>query len=592
MLNCFKASILGLLPIFLFISCKPANNQSSAIEVAASTNLVQSHLPQGEFGHQLILAILGDPKTFNDIIAEDLSSRQFTGLMFEGLTTLNAATDEVEPNLAERWEIGADQQTFTFHLRTNVFWNDGQKFTADDVVFTFNDLIYNTNIATQLRLFFSVNGKPFTVEKVDDYTVRFKTPGIYAPFIQFMSQAILPKHKLENAVNNGTFEETWNINTPPKDLVGTGPFRLKNYQFGQRAIFERNPYYWKAAPDGKRLPYLDNVIYELARDQNALFVKFVSGQSDLYSGLRPEDISLAKRFTKTRDFRIVERGPADGTLFFWFNQNPGKNPETGKPFLPVYKRQWFEKTAFRQAVSYVIDRQGIIDGIFMGMGTPLWSMESAANRRWFNPAVKQYPRDLKQARQLLLEAGFRYNPHGLLEDAKGNLVEFTLMTNVENAIRKDLASIIRENLREIGITVHLQFMDFNAMISKVADTFDYEACLLGLGGGANDPSSGLAVLQSSGRLHQWFPSQKTPATAWEARIDELMQLQLQTLDFAKRKTYYDEVQAIMAEQQPFIFLVTPLAFSGIKNRWRNLQMPLNPGASLMWNLEEIWAAYR
>lgn len=576
----------------MLISCKPANNQSSSIEIATSTNLVQSQLPQGEFGHQLILAVGGDPKTFNDIIAEDLSSRQFTSLMFEGLTTLNAATDDVEPNLAERWEIGEDQQTFTFYLRTNVFWNDGQKFTADDVVFTFNDVIYNTNIATQLRLFFSVNGKPFTVEKVDDYIVRFKTSGIYAPFIQFMSQVILPKHKLEQAVKNGTFEETWGINTPPRDLVGTGPFRLKDYQFGQRAIFERNPYYWKAAPDGRRLPYLDNVIYEFAKDQNAMFVKFVSGQSDLHSGLRPEDISLAKRFAKTRDFRIVERGPADGTQFFWFNQNPGKNPETGKPFLPVYKRNWFEKTAFRQAVSYAIDRQGIIDGVFMGMGEPLWSVESAANRRWFNPNVKQYPRDLKQARQLLLDAGFRYNPHGLLEDAKGNLVEFSLMTNVENATRKDLASIIRENLREIGITVKLQFLDYNAMISKIADTYQYEACLLGLGGGANDPSSGLAVLQSSGRLHQWFPNQKEPATPWEARIDELMQLQLQTLDFTKRKIYYDEVQEIMAEQQPFIFLVTPLAFSGIKNRWRNWQMPLNPGASLMWNLEEIWAVYR
>ena len=584
---------LLLFPLFLS-ACKPtANNKHETMPLAFySTNLVVSKMPQGQFGHQLIMAIPGDPKTFNDIIAEDLSSRQFTGLMFEGLTTRNATTDEIEPSLAERWEIGADQQTFTFYLRTNVFWNDGQRFTADDVIFTYNDLIYNTNIASQLRLFFSVNGQPFTVKKIDNSTVSFQTPGIYAPFIQFMSQPILPKHKLESAVTNGTFEEAWGINTPPKDVVGTGPFRLSDYQFGQRAIFERNPYYWKAAPDSKRLPYLQNIIYEFVRDQNAMFIKFVSGQCDIHSGLRPEDVSLAKRFAKVRDFRIVARGPADGTQFFWFNQNPGKNSETGKLFLSAYKRQWFEKTTFRQAISFAIDREGIIDGIFMGMAAPLWSIESEANKRWFNPNVKKYPLDLAQSRQLLLKAGFRYRDDGNLEDDKGNLVEFNLMTNVENASRKDLASIIRENLKAIGITVNLQFVDFNAMISRVADTYDYEACLLGLGGGANDPSAGLAVLQSSGRLHQWFPNQETPATSWEARIDELMQLQLQTLDFSQRKVYYDEVQAIMAEQQPFIFLVTPLAFTGIKNRWRNLQMPINPGDSLMWNLEEIWAAYR
>lgn len=553
-------------------------------------------MPQGRYGGHLVIPTLGDPKTFNAILAEEQSSTEILGFLFEGLTTTDPVTKETHPHLAESWDIGPDQQTFVFHLRRDVLWNDGQPFTADDVVFTFNDLIYNPAVPNRLALFYAVDGKPFRVEKVDSHTVKFTTPGVYAPFLQFIAQPILPRHKLEAPVKSGEFMRTWGINVAPAGLVGTGAFRLRSYRPGQRTVLERNPLYWRAGPDGRRLPYLDHVIIEIRRDVNAMFLAFMSGKTDLSDAdgnvIRPEDVALAKRLAPVRDYQVVERGPSSSTGFFWFNQNPGTNAATGGFHVAPHKRAWFSDVRFRQACSHAVDRQGIIDSVYLGMGRPLYSCETPANIRWFNPDVRQYPRDLAKARALLAEAGFTWRADGTLQDAKGNPVEFDLITNQGNTIRADLANVLRNNLAEIGIRMRPQLIDFNLLVAKLSDTFDYEAALLGLGGGAEDPSSALAVLLSSGRMHQWHPSQAAPATAWEARIDELMNAQLKTLDYATRKAYYDEVQAIMAEQQPFIYLVSPLAHGGIRNRVGNTRFPPTSFGSLIWNAEELYISER
>lgn len=144
-------------------------------------------------------------------------------------------------------------------MRKDVLWSDGVPLTADDVVFTFNDLIFNPDVANSSADIFTIDGKPFKVTKVDDHTVQFVLPVKFAPFLRSMSQPIFPKHKLAKSVEEKKFNFTWGIDTDPKEIVGQGAFILAEYHPGESIILKRNPLFWRTTAEGERLPYLDEI---------------------------------------------------------------------------------------------------------------------------------------------------------------------------------------------------------------------------------------------------------------------------------------------------------------------------------------------
>lgn len=545
-----------------------------------------SPYPPGKYGGRMIDVSPGEPATFNPLITEDATASGFIGMMSSGLTSYDSIKEKVIPGLAKSWDVAADGKAFTFHLRKGVCWSDGHPFTADDVVFTFQ-CIYDKRFATRGAYDYSIEGKPFIVEKIDDCTVHFQTPDVYAPFLMTVGGVnLLPKHKLEMAYQDGTLMKALNISVArnqPEEIVSTGMFKLRSYVPGERIVFEPNPHFYMADSQGQRLPYIDYYVVKFVKDANASTVAFAAGLTDS-EGLSPDNVGWVSHSTKTYDFSIRDRGPSTASTFIWFNQNPGYNAG-GKPFVASYKLKWFQNKLFRQAISYAIDRQGIVEGVLFGRGAPLWGPESPANHKWYNPNVKTYLYNPDRALELLTEASFKKKGDGYLYDADGHKVEFTLMTNQENPLRQNIATIFMENMKAIGISVKLQFQDFGTFVGKIQDSYDYEAGLLGLTGGG-DPVGGMSVYVSSGRLHQWNPNQKQPATPWEARIDELMVRQLKTLDEAKRREYYFEVQQIMSEELPFIYLITPNTYAGLKNRWLNLDIPSQ--GSVLWNLQSVW----
>lgn len=545
-----------------------------------------SELPPGETGAILVQGSPGQPNTFNRLVSEDATSGAAIDLMLEGLTRYDPVREEIMPALAESWDVSDDSKTFTFHLRQGIRWSDGHPFTADDVVFTF-EAIYDERFPNRGAYDLSVDGEPFVVEKVDDFTVTITTPEIYAPFLLFMSREILPRHKLQQAFDDGTLLREWSIGTAqhnPEEIIATGPFRLHSFTAGQRIIFEANPHYWRVDEAGQRLPYIDFIIMSFVSDQNSAMAAFANGRTDVES-ITPDNVTWVRNYEERHDFTVHERGPSTGSNFIWFNQNPGTDG-AGNPYLPPHKLRWFTDQRFRQAVSYGINREGIIEGVLFGRGRPLWGPESPANAKWYNPDVKTYPYDPERSRELLREAGFRWDNAGRLFDSENNRVAFNLITNHENPIRTAMATVFRENMQEIGIDVQVQFLDFGTLVTKIQSSFDYDAGLLGFTGSI-DPSGGMSIYHSRGRLHQWNPSQEEPATEWEARMDELMVAQLKTLDEDLRREYWGEVQQIMSEQVPFIYLVTPNAYVGLKNRWQNVEIPTI--GSVIWNLDEIWA---
>ncbi len=551
-----------------------------AVELAAEYN------PQiGNYGGRLILNSISNPKSFNPIIAQETSTTAITQYIFEGLTRVSGVTNEPEPALAKSWEVSGDGLVWTIYLRDDVRWNDGKPFTADDVVFTYNQLVYNKSIPSSSRDIFTIKGKEFTVEKVDDFTVRFTTPMKFAPFLRGLAQEILPKHILEEPVRNGAFNSTWGVNSRPEEIVGTGPFMLERFEASQRVVLKRNPYYWQTDAKGNRLPYLDGIILLIVPDQDVALLKFQEGETDFYA-LRGSDYPVLKPLEQAKNFTIFRVGPAFGTNFLVFNQNPEKNPESGKPYVDPKKLKWFTDARFRRAVAHAIDRQGIIDLALNGLGYPQHSSMSPSAGYFYNPDVVKYEYSPEKSRNILAQAGFSdRNADGFLEDTDGNTVEFTLFTNAENTVRVKIGSIIQKDLKTVGMRVHFTPLEFNNIVDKLANTFDWDCILLGLTGGV-EPHFGKNVWHSSGQLHEWYPRQEKPATEWEARIDEIFEQAVQELDREKRKELYDDWQLIVSEQAPLIYTVLPESIFAVRNKFGNL-FPTPTGGAFH-NIEEIY----
>lgn len=570
-------------------SAAPPQNPAASYPLPDPPVVVSCHA--GIRGGQLVLGELREPKTFNFLISDEASSRYIGRFMFWGLLNFDVPTQTVKPGLADFWTNSPDGKTWTFKLRKNLYWSDGTPLTADDVVFTWNDIIYNPAIPNPIRDEFIIDGKKFTVTKVDDWTIQVTTPEVYAPFLQAFGYdvPIYPKHTLAQYAN-ASFPSAYGVNWNPGDIVGEGPYRLKEYKQGQYAVLERNPYFIEVDTNGTRLPYFDEIIFTVAPDYNAQYLGFLAGQSDAVDSIYPYDYDEFKAKAAEGKFNLIDPGIGLVTTFFWFNENTNINPQTGKPYVDPVKLKWFRNTKFRQAISYAINRDAILKSVEDGHGVPQYGYLTSGYQNWYDPNIKTYPYDPEKALGLLKEIGIeKRNGDDFLTDADGNRIEFIFNTNIENNERNKMAVLITSDLQKIGIHVIFQPIEFNELITKTDDTFDYDCILLGnYSDTGTDPYGSMNVIKSSGYDHNWFPRQKTPSTPWEARIDELMDAQMQTLDLARREKDLDEVLEILAEQQPMIFTVTPIYYAAIRSDIGNVRATALSYYEATWNAEELY----
>jgi peptide/nickel transport system substrate-binding protein len=545
----------------------------------------------GVRGGKLIISEIGDPKTFNCITANEESSQDILRFMFWGLLNFNVPNQKVEPGLADFWTNSPDGKTWTFRLRKNLRWSDGAPLTADDVVFTWNDVIFNPKIDNVMRDPFTINGKKFTIKKLDDLTVQVTTPEVFAPFLAtFGTVSIIPKHILGKSVADGTFSSAYGVNSKPDEVVGSGPYRLREYKAAQYTILERNPYFLEVDPKGTRLPYFDDVIFTVVPDFDAMSLRFLSKESDVDDDVLPYQYDTFRAAANQGKFKLLEPGVGLEMEFLCFNENTNVNPQTGKPLVDPVKLKWFRNTKFRQAISYAINRQEIIKSVEFGRAIPAYGFDTPGDKKWYNPNIQTYPYDPAKAVELLKEIGIeKRNGEDFMTDSNGNKIEFVININTGSPGATKQALLVISDLNKLGIKAILQPIQFNVLITKLTDTYDYECAFSALGsGGFADPSDSMNVLESSGFTHDWFPQQKTPSTPWEARIDQLMNDQMQTLDEARRKKDFDEVQEIMAEQQPLIFTITPFLYAAIRSDVGNVQPTALISYRATWNAEELY----
>jgi peptide/nickel transport system substrate-binding protein len=548
----------------------------------------------GRYGGRFVIGQTSAPRTFNAIMANETSTTDVTnGRLFIGLADFDNITQQDTPLLAKSWETSPDGLTSTFHLRRGARFSDGHPMTAEDVMFSV-EVIQDSVLHPSMQDLLKADGKAFEFSAPDSYTIVVRTAAPSALLVPIVgSIQVMPKHILEPSFKAGDFASAYSVSTAPESIVTSGPWRVKQYAPGEKTVLARNPYWFGVDPRGQRLPYLDELVFLIVPDQNTAALKFLAGDLDALDNVKPEDYKTYQDREKELDFTLYDLGPALSTNFFWFNLNTVKKPVAGKrigdPHLDRTKYDWFRERDFRRAVSLAVDREGLIRGPFYGYAVKNWSTSTPGNKQWYTPEVKGWDHDPERAKQLLAGLGFKdTNGDGFLEDAEGRPVTFNLKTNGDNAVRMALCSFIRDDLAKVGIKAIPTGVDFNTLVTNIREDFQYEAILLGLQSGVPpDPGMGQNVWRSSGPTHYWNVRQTRPETAVEARLNELMDENLRTLDPSERRRIWIEMQQLVNDECFFIWLPTLRARVPIRNWFGNLQPSVIPHR-IIWNIDRVY----
>jgi peptide/nickel transport system substrate-binding protein len=533
------------------MSCKLVSRTLLAIALFSAISAAQSN-------QQLRFCLHSDPKTFNPLLAEEDASETVRYLTGGVLMRLNRWTQDLEPELATSWKVGEGGKTIAFKLRSGLSFSDGTPFTANDVAFTIQQMMEPNLHSPTGDAFRSGGGKVQTkVLGPDRIVVTFPAPvtGLDKLFDQV---AIM------------------SASSPKKEMAVLGPFSVADYKAGNYVLLEKNPNYWRHDAAGKQLPYIQTVRLDIQSNRDNEMLRLVRGEIDFINSL---DAEYYDKLMQQNPALAHDSGVSLDSEQMWFNQVP-TSP------LPDYKKAWFRSTSFRRAISEAINREDLARVAFRGHARPAVGPMSPANKFWFDSKLQPHPFDQKSSLARLSQDGFRMQD-GVLKDRDGHAVEFSIITNAGNKYRERMAAMIQQDLSGIGVKLNVVTLDFPSLIERITRSFDYEACLLGLINNDLDPnSSQMNVWLSSGENHQWNPSQKTPATPWEAEIDKLMHEQATSLDPRKRKAAFDRVQEIAWEQEPFIYLVNRNALSAVSTNARNVH-PVVLRPQVYWNIDEI-----
>lgn len=548
-----------------------------------------STLPCGKFGGKFVTSTIGEgPKTFNPFTSTDATSSSMADMMYDGLFTSNPMTGKVVPKLAKSVEMKGNR--YIIHLRKGIKWSDGVPITADDVIFTWKDIIFAGLGNTSTRDSMIIDGEIPTIKKIDDYTVEFSIKKQFAPFLRMLSVSIAPKHYFTKQKNwQKNFDRFLSTNINPDTIVTSGAYRLKEYVPAQRVVFERNLNYYEINKNGQKLPYLDKIVYLIVGDLNNQILKFEAKELDEIS-LRGGDVARYKAKEYDSDYTIYNLGPDTGTMFVAINLNRRFSQQNGvkKYFVNPKKQVWFNDVNFRKAIDYAIDRKSMVQNIANGMASPLFTAESK-NSIFYNKSLVGHERNLSIAKSYLKKSGFYYK-NGKLYDKNNNRVEFDLYTNAGNTEREALGVMVKQDLADIGMQVNFKPIEFNSLVNKITNSYDWDMIILGLTGSSLEPHNGKNVWYSSGPLHIFNqrPVNKpvTDKLSWEIKLDNIFDKAALELNFKSRKKYYDEYQRIIYNEAPIVYLYSPIRIYAIRRKFKNILPSSLSG--LTYNIEEIY----
>lgn len=480
------------------------------------------------YGDTYIEGSIAEPSNLLPILATDASSSAINSLVYSGLIRYNKDLI-LEGELAESWDISPDNLSFTFHLRKGVKWHDGKPLTSADILFTY-ELYINPDTPTAYAESYKQVSK---AEAPDPYTFKVTYEKPYAPALGSWGMRILPKHLLEGADITKS-----DLSRKP---VGTGPFRFIEWKPGEKVVLEANEEYFEGRP------YLKRVVYRVVPDQSTQFLELRSGGLD-YMDLTPIQYQTQ---TDTPAFnRMFEkyRYLAFSYTYLGFN----------------LERPIFKDKRVRQAITYAINKQEIIDGVLLGLGQSATGPYKPDT--WvYNHDVPRYSYNPEKARALFEEAGWKDTDGDGLRDKDGKPFSFTIVTNQGNDLRIKSGEIMQQRLKEVGVEVKIRVIEWAAFLKEFIHVGNFDACILGWRGGPEPDQYNIWHSSKVGPRQLNFVHYKN------AEVDELLEQGRRTFDQAERKKIYDRFQVLLAEDQPYSFLYVTEALPAVARRFRGIE---------------------
>lgn len=520
--------------------------------------------------------VLGDsPQSLNYYGVIDNNLGLIAQQLFDGLVEFNYATYKIEPALAESWAVSPDGKVYTFKLRQGVKWSDGQPFTADDVVFTYKNIVMNPEARAGDAGNFKLDGKDVTISKVDASTVRFTLPRAAPAFLLQQRYFIMPKHKLlkfsqEGGAGPADINNAWPSNVKESEVVGTGPFKLSNYTPGQKVTLVKNPNYWKVDGKGTKLPYLGQLDFLIIRDPQAQVAQFLAGNVDQLNITGAQFPDLKSREVAGAPFKVVRSTALFGSPPFVAYNFDAKDPALAKVFSDA---------RFRRAMQQAINRSRIIDTVYNGLASLPGHGVAPANKEWYANTTGQLGTfDLKAAAAALDALGLKdTNGDGVREISRGRPLEFDLTYATDSSVYPAIATILQNDFGKIGVKVNLKGILAKNLLST-GQSGNWEMILHAFGD-QPDPELRRPIWQPGGALYYWhrslMPAQDggTPNLArmfpWERQIYDIFNEAATTTDHAKRKALYTRWQLLFAQNLPVTPIAKPENIGAISNKYGN-----------------------
>lgn len=477
-------------------------------------------------GGTLTIGTFSDIVTVNPLFVQDTASGDAVTLLYANLYDLDRSGNvTVEPwsLAAEKPQISADGKTYTVKLKNTAKWSDGQPVNADDLIYTFDTIRNPETGSPGISQFDKVD----SIEKVDDQTVNIKLKQVYAPFQYSLLAQLVPAHVLKDVPVTELQKHPYG--TDPAKTVTNGAWKWSEWKQTQYLSFEADPNYW-----GQK-PHIQKVIYKIYADQNTEVQALIKGDIDMVEAIPVTQVEAVKGQSDLRV--ILEPGPQ--YEYVGFNFDPKNFKDNFVPFGT-------QKT--RQAIAYALDRQGMVDNVLKGTGK-LMNAPFLPNS-WANPgdAAVNYTYDADQAKKLLAEDGWAAGDDGILVK-DGHRFSFELQYNAGNSRREQVAAVIQQNLKDVGIEVIPKGIDFAAWVDQNLTPGKYNAILLSWSLSNPDPD-GESIFSSkyfppTGQNSGWYKNEK---------LDELWVKGYSTVDQNERKEIYKEVGKEISTDLPYIFM--------------------------------------
>jgi len=574
----------------------------------------------GKQGGEFVRSTFGsEPKTLNGVVAAETSTTDVTDFLTAGAIGRDQFTLEYKVNegFGKSYVVSEDELTVTVEIEEGLKWSDGDDLTAEDIVFSLNQLMLREDVGSNSRSGYmiptEIDGYPATIpakaELIDMYTYKLTLPTIRANIVELAGITVYPMHIFgpligwdksmgfdfeytteltdddgymyyemievkDPSLDYGAVTSFWGLDSDVTEIVSAGPFVISEYVPGQKIVLGRNPNFYEYDDAGVQLPYLDKVTYIFVEDQDTQLARFLAGELD-FLGLRGSDYAV---FTQEKldalDATLYDVGPVFSTQFLVFNQNPDAAAEDGSTVPGTIKPEvyyWTSNREFRMAMAHLIDRETLINNVAFGFGYPQYSFIPRVSPYYWegsDDAAAKY--DPEMAKDILDDLGWVDNDgDGWREDDMGRKIVFELTTNSGNTDREAIGTLFAEDAASVGVQVQFKPEDFNTMVGKLLSGQGWDAIIIGLTGSV-DPISGSNVYPSSGNLHMTNPNQSSPGTDWEYEVDQAWGWANNTTDEEQRKLGFEIIQRIWLIENPWIFTYNASAMNAFKNEFGNV----------------------